>query len=110
MKLGLHVPDFTWPAGPSQLGPQLAKVAQAAEDAGFDRMSVMDHVWQISHIGPPEHEVLEAEGRQNVDQAPVLAVWTATGHHGPWPFAFCTSGCAGPCRSWSRPGAARRTR
>jgi len=53
MKLGLHVPDFTWPAGPSRLGPQLAEVAQAAEEAGFDRLSVMDHVWQIGHIGPP---------------------------------------------------------
>jgi F420-dependent oxidoreductase-like protein len=60
MKLGLHVPDFTWPAGPSRLGPQLAEVAQAAEEAGFDRLSVMDHVWQIGHIGPPEHEMLEA--------------------------------------------------
>ena len=60
MKLGLHIPDFTWPAGPSRLGPQLAEVAQAAEEAGFDRLSVMDHVWQIGHIGPPEHEMLEA--------------------------------------------------
>ena len=60
MKLGLHIPDFTWPGGPSRLGPQLAEVAIAAEDAGFDRVSVMDHVWQIGHIGPPEHEMLEA--------------------------------------------------
>ena len=35
-------------------------MAIAAEDAGFDRVSVMDHVWQIGHIGPPEHEMLEA--------------------------------------------------
>ena len=60
MKLGLHIPDFTWPDGPSRLGPQLAEVAHAADDAGFDRVSVMDHVWQIGHIGPPEHEMLEA--------------------------------------------------
>ncbi len=60
MKLGLHIPDFTWPGGPSRLGPQLAEVAIAAEDAGFDRVSVMDHVWQIGHIGAPEHEMLEA--------------------------------------------------
>ena len=59
MKLGLHIPDFTWPGGPRP-GPQLAEVAIAAEDAGFDRVSVMDHVWQIGHIGPPEHEMLEA--------------------------------------------------
>ena len=52
MKLGLHIPDFTWPAGP-RTWAQLAEVAIAAEDAGFDRVSVMDHVWQIGHIGPP---------------------------------------------------------
>src|SRR6202050_761076 len=60
MKLGLHICDFTWPAGPSHLGAQLAEVAHAAEQAGVDRVSVMDHVWQIGNLGPPEHEMLEA--------------------------------------------------
>jgi F420-dependent oxidoreductase-like protein len=60
MKLGLHISDYTWPGGAPRLGPQLAEVAGAAEEAGFDRVSVMDHVWQIGHIGPPEHEMLEA--------------------------------------------------
>jgi F420-dependent oxidoreductase-like protein len=60
MKLGLHVSDFTWPGGPATLGPDLAAVARRAEAAGFDRLSVMDHVWQIAHNGPPEHEMLEA--------------------------------------------------
>ena len=27
---------------------------------GFTKLSVMDHVWQIGHIGPPENEMLEA--------------------------------------------------
>jgi F420-dependent oxidoreductase-like protein len=60
VKLGLHLPDFSWPNGPSGLGPDLGTVAKAADDAGFDRMSVMDHVWQIGNVGPPEHEMLEA--------------------------------------------------
>jgi F420-dependent oxidoreductase-like protein len=60
MKLGLHIPDFTWPNGPERLGPDLADVVSAADAAGFDRISVMDHVWQISNVGPPEHEMLEA--------------------------------------------------
>ena len=60
MKLGLHVPDFTWPDGPRSLGKNLARIATAAEDAGFAKLSVMDHVWQISMVGPPEHEMLEA--------------------------------------------------
>lgn len=60
MKAGLHIADFTWEGGPPALGPRLGEVARRAEDAGFDRLSVMDHVWQIGHLGPPEHEMLEA--------------------------------------------------
>jgi F420-dependent oxidoreductase-like protein len=60
VKLGLHVPNFTWPGGPGRLGENLAEVARAAEDAGFERLSVMDHVWQIQIMGPTEHEMLEA--------------------------------------------------
>ena len=60
MKLGVHVSNFTWPGGPDTIAQDLARVAVAAEDAGFTKLSVMDHVWQIGHIGPPEHEMLEA--------------------------------------------------
>src|SRR5260370_708545 len=60
MKLGLHISDFTWPSGPARLGRELADVARTADEAGVDRLSVMDHVWQIGHIGPPEQEMLEA--------------------------------------------------
>ncbi len=60
MRLGLHVADFTWPGGPQSLGQDLARIAEAAEEAGFAKLSVMDHVWQIGTIGPPEHEMLEA--------------------------------------------------
>ena len=60
MKLGLHVPNFTWPNGPSALGRDLKTIATTAEEAGFDRLSVMDHVWQIEMIGPPDHEMLES--------------------------------------------------
>src|SRR5262244_2844100 len=60
MKVGLHVADFTWDSGPPALGSRLGEIARRAEDAGVDRISVMDHVWQIGHLGPPEHEMLEA--------------------------------------------------
>ncbi|MGH8980062.1 MAG: LLM class F420-dependent oxidoreductase [Acidimicrobiales bacterium] len=60
MKLGLHLPDFTFPGGPGRLRDDLAAAVTAAERVGFDRVSVMDHVWQIGHLGPPEHEMLEA--------------------------------------------------
>jgi F420-dependent oxidoreductase-like protein len=60
MKIGLHVADFTWPGGPGALADDLTRVVTAAEDAGFARVSVMDHLWQIAMLGPPEHEMLEA--------------------------------------------------
>jgi F420-dependent oxidoreductase-like protein len=60
MELGLHVSDFTWPGGAPALAPTLVRMARDAESAGFRRLSVMDHFWQIAHIGPPEHEMLEA--------------------------------------------------
>jgi len=58
MKLGLHIYDFTWPGGASQLGPTLVKIAQTADVWGFDRISVGDHVWQSHYLGGPEREWL----------------------------------------------------
>jgi F420-dependent oxidoreductase-like protein len=60
MKVGLHISDFTWEGGAEELRFRLADIAQRAEFAGVDRISVMDHVWQIGPIGPPDHEMLEA--------------------------------------------------
>jgi F420-dependent oxidoreductase-like protein len=60
VKIGLHVADFTYPSGPTGLADDLTRVVAAAEKAGFARISVMDHVWQIGMLGPPEHEMLEA--------------------------------------------------
>lgn len=60
MKIGLHISDFTYSAGPSELRDDLIRIVIAAEESGFARVSVMDHLWQIGHLGPPEHEMLEA--------------------------------------------------
>jgi alkanesulfonate monooxygenase len=60
MDLGLHLSNFTWPGGPPTFVADLGRAAALAEDVGFTKLSVMDHVWQIGHIGPPEHEMLEA--------------------------------------------------
>jgi alkanesulfonate monooxygenase len=60
MKVGLHVSNFTWPGGPATLATDLGRVATTAEEQGFAKLSVMDHVWQIGNIGPPEHDMLEA--------------------------------------------------
>jgi F420-dependent oxidoreductase-like protein len=60
MKIGLQIPDFTWPGGPAELGPTLARVASTADQAGFEYIAVMDHFFQIPVVGPAEHEMLEA--------------------------------------------------
>ncbi|WP_375503925.1 LLM class F420-dependent oxidoreductase [uncultured Jatrophihabitans sp.] len=60
MKLGLHVSDFTYSGGPATLADDLTRIAVAAEDAGFAKLSVMDHVWQIHMVGPAENDMLEA--------------------------------------------------
>jgi F420-dependent oxidoreductase-like protein len=60
VELGLHIANFTWDGGPAQIAPTLARVAVGAEDAGIARLTVMDHLWQIQGIGPPEADMLEA--------------------------------------------------
>jgi F420-dependent oxidoreductase-like protein len=60
VKIGLHIADFTYPAGPAGLADDLTRIVVAAEEAGFARVSVMDHLWQIGVLGPPEHDMLEA--------------------------------------------------
>jgi alkanesulfonate monooxygenase len=60
MELGVHVSQFTWDGGPSQIGADLTRIATAADELGFAKLSVMDHVFQIGHLGPPEGDMLEA--------------------------------------------------
>jgi alkanesulfonate monooxygenase len=60
MRIGVHIADFTFPGGAPSLAADLTRIAAAAEDAGFARLSVMDHVFQIRVVGAPEQEMLEA--------------------------------------------------
>ena len=60
MRIGVHLPQLTYAGGPATLRGDLARIAVAAEEAGADRLSVMDHVWQIPAYGPVEHDMLEA--------------------------------------------------
>ena len=46
--------------GPSRIGPTLAEITRTADEAGFEWVGVMDHLFQIRSIGPPEREMLEA--------------------------------------------------
>ncbi|WP_422771023.1 LLM class F420-dependent oxidoreductase [Plantactinospora sp. WMMC1484] len=60
MRLGLQIPNFTWPNGPAGLGADLAAVARTADRVGFDCVAVMDHHFQIPSVGPSEADMLEA--------------------------------------------------
>jgi F420-dependent oxidoreductase-like protein len=59
MKIGLQVPNFTWPEGAAVIGPRLAQIARTAEAAGFASLWLMDHYFQIASVGPPENDMLE---------------------------------------------------
>jgi F420-dependent oxidoreductase-like protein len=59
MRIGLHIPNFTWPGGPAELRNRLATIARTADDAGFSFITVMDHFFQIGVQGPVEMEMLE---------------------------------------------------
>ena len=72
MRLGLQVPNFTWPNGQASLGDTFGLIAQRADRAGLYSMWVMDHFFQIPNVGPVEGEMLEgwstlafAAGRTN---------------------------------------------
>jgi F420-dependent oxidoreductase-like protein len=59
MRIGVRVPNFTWPSGPAHLGETFGAIAERAERAGFDSFWVMDHFFQIRVIGPADAEMLE---------------------------------------------------
>lgn len=59
MKIGLQVPNFTWPGGPAKIAGTLADIAQTADEAGFYSLWAMDHFFQISMVGPHENDMLE---------------------------------------------------
>jgi F420-dependent oxidoreductase-like protein len=58
---GLHLPNYTFPDTPPEgiLDRVIAQV-RAAEAAGFELVTVMDHLNQIPGIGPQDHPMLEA--------------------------------------------------
>jgi F420-dependent oxidoreductase-like protein len=60
-RLGLQIPNFTY-AGVADrdLFASIAAIAQAAEEAGFDSVWVMDHFYQIRNVGPRTDPMLEA--------------------------------------------------
>jgi F420-dependent oxidoreductase-like protein len=56
-----HMPNFTFPdTSPDHLFDRVVELALAAEAAGFDLVTVMDHFYQIGGVGPEDEPMLEA--------------------------------------------------
>src|SRR3712207_4324461 len=65
LHIGLQVPRFTWPDAPDSIGPKLAQIGEAAEEAGFASIWVMDHFFQIGAVGAAEEPMLEGYSALN---------------------------------------------
>jgi F420-dependent oxidoreductase-like protein len=59
VKLGLHIAATDWAGGARRLGATLAEVVETAEAAGFDAISVTDHVWGSQYTGGVEASQVE---------------------------------------------------
>ena len=59
-RLGYQIPNFTYPdTGPDEIFARVVAQAQAAEEAGYDRVMVMDHFYQLPGIGAPDEPMFE---------------------------------------------------
>jgi len=57
---GFHLPSYTHPdTPPERLFDRVVEQAKAAEEAGFDLVTVMDHLYQIPGVGRIDEPMLE---------------------------------------------------
>jgi F420-dependent oxidoreductase-like protein len=88
VRIGVQIPDFTFPGGPASLATDLAAIARTADQAGFDFVAVMDHLFQIRAVGPSEHDMLEAYTTLGylaavTERAKLITVMTAVSYRDP---------------------------
>ncbi len=60
LRFGLQLATFDWPGGNPAVRERLTAIAQAAEEAGFDAIYVMDHFRQIPQLGRAWDAMLES--------------------------------------------------
>jgi F420-dependent oxidoreductase-like protein len=59
-RLGYQIPNFTYPGlGPGEIFDNVVAQAKAAEAAGYDRVFVMDHFYQLPGIGAHDEPMFE---------------------------------------------------
>ena len=117
MKLGVHLVNFSLPGGAATIGPTLADVGAAAEEAGVANLSAMDHYLQIGGMGRNDAESPMLEGyttlgvpRRPHPHASSCSCWSPaspTGIPACWP-RWCPrwTSCPAGERCWAsaRPG------
>jgi F420-dependent oxidoreductase-like protein len=59
VQLGIHVWNFDVGGDTGDIGPELARIAEATEAAGASWLSVMDHYFQMEQSAPAEQPMLE---------------------------------------------------
>ncbi|MEV6541770.1 LLM class F420-dependent oxidoreductase [Streptomyces sp. NPDC051665] len=88
MNLGIAIADFTRPGGPAGIARHVGQLARTAEEFGFTRIAVMDHLFQIGIVGASEREMLEAYTTlgylaASTERAELLALVTSVGYREP---------------------------
>jgi F420-dependent oxidoreductase-like protein len=59
MRLGVHLVGFRTPDGPAGISAMLAGLGAAADEAGVDNLSLMDHYLQLGMVGGDQDPMLE---------------------------------------------------
>jgi F420-dependent oxidoreductase-like protein len=61
MRVSINLTNYSWPSGSHSLGPELARLVAAADQAGLDTVWVADHLLQADPTAAPDDtEMLEA--------------------------------------------------
>ena len=61
MRVSINLTNYSWPNSPDSLGPELARLVGAADQAGVDTVWVPDHLLQADPTAAPDDtEMLEA--------------------------------------------------
>jgi F420-dependent oxidoreductase-like protein len=60
MQVGIQINRFNYPGGDARIRDMLKEVALKSEAASVDSLWVMDHFFQIGHLGPKTDPMLEA--------------------------------------------------
>jgi F420-dependent oxidoreductase-like protein len=60
LKFGLQIPSYRMTGGATDLRARLRAIGQAADEAGFAHIWVMDHLRQIPMFGPNWDDILES--------------------------------------------------